>query len=47
MESEEVLVQVVGDKLILRPLKPKVVGIDPAPIEKLLHGEHNLESNLI
>lgn len=41
--GDYVTAEVKSDKLILRGLKPKVVDVDPAYVEKLLKGEHELE----
>jgi len=35
-EGDEVIVEVVGDSLVLRALKPKVVDVDPKFVEELL-----------
>ena len=43
-EGEEVIVDVVGDRLILRALKPKVVDVNPEIVEKILSEEYSLES---
>lgn len=42
-EGDEVIAEVVGEKLILRALKPKVVDVDPEILEKLLREEYNVE----
>ncbi len=42
-EGGEVVAEVVGDKLVLRALKPRVVDVDPELIEGLLREEYNLE----
>ncbi len=42
-EGGEVLVEVGDGIIILRPLKPKVVDVDPKIIEELLREEHALE----
>ena len=43
--GDYVIAEVRGDKLVLRGLKPKVVDVDPAYVEKLLREEHELERN--
>jgi len=42
-EGEYVIVEAEKDKLIMRPLKPKIVDIDLEILEKLLSEESNLE----
>ena len=42
-EGGEVIVDVVGDRLVLRALKPKVVDVDPEVVKKLLREEYCLE----
>ena len=42
-EGGEVVVDVVGDRLVLRALKPKVVDVDPGVVEECLREEHILE----
>ncbi len=42
-EGSEVVAEVVGDRLILRALKPRVVDVDPELIEELLREEYDLE----
>ncbi|MCE4607222.1 MAG: AbrB/MazE/SpoVT family DNA-binding domain-containing protein [Desulfurococcales archaeon] len=42
-EGSEVIASVVGDKAVLRALKPKIVDIDPDIVDKLLHEEYELE----
>jgi AbrB family looped-hinge helix DNA binding protein len=44
-EGGEVIAEVVGDKLVLRALKPRVVDIDPEFVEELLREEYKLEKN--
>jgi antitoxin MazE len=44
-EGDEVIAEVVGDKLVLRALKPKVVDIDPRIVEEILQEEYSLERN--
>ncbi len=43
-EGDEVVAEVVGDKLVLRVLKPKVVDVDPGLVEELLREEYGLEA---
>ncbi len=38
-ENSEVLVEVKGDAIILRPLKPKVVDVDTDTIKKIVEEE--------
>jgi len=38
-EGSEVLAEVVGDAIVLRPLKPRVVNIDPRVVEAILAEE--------
>ena len=42
-EGDDVIVEVEGDKLVLRVLRPRVVDIDPDLVEKLLREEYELE----
>ena len=42
-EGDEVIVEVHGDELILRALKPRVVDVDPGIVEELLREEYELE----
>ena len=42
-EGGEVVVDAVGDKLIIRALKPKVVDVDPEVVDELLREELILE----
>ena len=44
-EEEEVVIDAIGNQLILRALKPKVVDIDPEVVEKILREEYDLEKN--
>ncbi len=39
-EGSEVLVEVMNGKLVLTPLKPKVVDVDPSLVERLLREEY-------
>ena len=41
--SDEVIVEVVGDKLVLRALKPRIVDTDPGIVEGILREEYGLE----
>lgn len=45
VEGGEVLVEVKGDRLVLKALKPKVVDIDPVLVEELLREEYGLENS--
>ena len=42
-EGDEVIVEVIGDSLVLRALKPKMVDVDPKLVEKLLREEDKFE----
>lgn len=42
-EGGEVLAEVVGDRLVLRALRPRVVDVDPEAVEELLREEFDLE----
>ena len=42
-KGDNVVVDVAGDKLVLRALKPKAVDIYPEIIENMLCEEHSLE----
>ncbi len=44
VEGGEVVVEVVGDALVLRALKPRVVDVDPGLVEELLREEYRLEA---
>jgi len=35
-EGGEVLAEVVGDAIVLKPLKPRVVDVDPRSVEAIL-----------
>lgn len=35
-EGDDAIVEVEGNRLVLRPLKPRVVDVDPALLEELL-----------
>ena len=38
-EGGEVLAEVVGDGIVLRPLKPRIVNVDPGIVEAILAEE--------
>ena len=42
-EGDEVVAEVVGEVLVVRALRPKVVDADPEVVEKLLREEFDLE----
>jgi len=42
-EGDDVVAEIVGDSLVLRVLKPKVVDVDPNLVEELLRGEDRFE----
>jgi AbrB family looped-hinge helix DNA binding protein len=42
-EGDEVIVEVIGDSLVLRALKPKMVDVDLKLVEKLLREEDKFE----
>jgi len=42
-EGEELLAEVVGDKIVMRVLKPRVVDVDPGVVEEVLREEYELE----
>jgi len=44
-EGDDVAAEVVGDSLVLRALKPKVVDIDPNLVEELLKEETRVEEH--
>lgn len=44
-EGGEIIAEVVGDRLILRALKPRVVDVDPKLVEELLREEYGLEKS--
>ena len=44
-ERDEVVAEVIRDKIVLRPLKPKIVDVSPEVVEKLLREEYYLEEN--
>ena len=43
-EGDEVIVEAKDNMLIIRPLKPKIVDIDPGVIDKLLAEEYGDEA---
>ena len=42
-ENSDVIVEIKNGSLIIRPLRPKVVKIDPKTVEELLREEYALE----
>ena len=44
-EGDEVIAEVVGDSLVLRALKPKIVDVDPSLVEELLREEYEFEEH--
>ena len=42
-ENSDVIVEIKDGSLIIRPLRPKVVKIDPKTVEELLREEYALE----
>ena len=42
-EGDEVIAEVVGDSLVLRALKPKIVDVDLSLVEELLREEYEFE----
>jgi antitoxin MazE len=42
-EGDDVVAEVIGDGLVLRVLKPKVVDVDPKFVEELLRKEDRFE----
>jgi AbrB family looped-hinge helix DNA binding protein len=44
-EGDEVIVEVIGDSLVLRALKPKVVNVDLKFVEELLREEDRFEEH--
>jgi hypothetical protein len=40
-----VIAEVVGDSLVLRALKPKIVDVDPSLVEELLREEYEFEEH--
>ena len=43
-EGDELVAEVVDGKLVMRPLRPKVVDVDPGLVERLLREEYELEA---
>ena len=43
-EGDEVLIEVGEGLLVIRPLRPKIVDVDPSLIEELLREEYRLEA---
>jgi antitoxin MazE len=44
-EGDMIVAEVMGDKLVMRALKPKVVDVDPKIVEEILREEYELEKN--
>jgi len=44
-EGDEVIAEVIGDSLILRALKPKVVNVDPNLVKEFLEEEARFEEH--
>ena len=42
-EGDELLAEVVGGKLVMEPLRPKVVDLDPEVVERVLREERSAE----
>ena len=42
-EGDEVIVEVIGGKLVMRALKPRVVDVDPRVVEEILREERYSE----
>lgn len=42
-EGDRLLAELSGGRLVLRPLKPRVVDVDPGLIDELLREEYRLE----
>ncbi|ABL78737.1 AbrB/MazE/SpoVT family DNA-binding domain-containing protein [Thermofilum pendens] len=42
-EGDEVYAEVAGGAIVLKPLRPTVVDVDPSLVEKLLREEYELE----
>jgi len=40
-EGDKVLVEVVGDTIVLKPLKPRIVDVDPNMISSILAEERS------
>ena len=43
-EGDEVLIEVGEGLLVIRPLRPKIVDVDPSLLEELLREEYRLEA---
>ena len=43
-EDSEVIAEVVGDKIVLRPFRPIVVDVDPEVVEKIFDEEKEQEA---
>ena len=43
-EGDEVIAEIVGDAIVLRPLRPKIVDVDLRLVEDLLSEEYKLEA---
>jgi AbrB family looped-hinge helix DNA binding protein len=44
-EGDDVAAEVVGDSLVLRALRPKMVDVDPSFVEELLREEDRFEEH--
>jgi len=44
-EDSEVIAEIKGNEVFLRPLKPVVVKVDWATVEKILHEEDKVEED--
>ena len=42
-EGDEVVAEVIGERLVLRALKPRSVDVDPKIVEKILREKNSLE----
>ena len=42
-EDSEVIAEIKGNEVLLRPLKPVIVRVDWAAVEKILHEEDKVE----
>ena len=42
-EGDDVIVEVVGEQIVMRPLRPRVVDVDVRLVEALLREEYSLE----
>ena len=43
-EGDEVLIEAGEGLLVIRPLRPKIVDVDPSLLEELLREEYRLEA---